>query len=88
MTAGLLLGNFNVGSKLLWINRPLWMPMTDSIEDIVAPAAIERALMVYQELKPCDHSVLFNYSTHLPIRPAVASDGFPVRSMETLACSC
>jgi hypothetical protein len=32
--------------------------MTDSVEDIVAPAAIERALMVYQELKPCDHSVL------------------------------
>jgi hypothetical protein len=32
--------------------------MTDSVEDIVAPAAIERALMVYQELKPCDRSVL------------------------------
>jgi hypothetical protein len=32
--------------------------MTDSVEDIIAPAAIERALMVYQELKPCDHSVL------------------------------
>jgi hypothetical protein len=32
--------------------------MTDPVEDIVAPTAIERALMVYQQLKPCDQSVL------------------------------
>ena len=30
----------------------------DSVEEIVAPAAIERALEVYQQLKPCDKSVL------------------------------
>lgn len=32
--------------------------MTDPVEDIVAPAAIERALSVYQRLNPCDQSVL------------------------------
>jgi hypothetical protein len=32
--------------------------MTDPVEDIVAPNAIERALSVYQRLNPCDHSVL------------------------------
>ena len=32
--------------------------MGDPIEEVVAPAAIERALMVYQQLKPCDQSVL------------------------------
>jgi hypothetical protein len=32
--------------------------MGDPVEEIVAPAAIERALMVYQQLKPCDQSVL------------------------------
>jgi hypothetical protein len=30
----------------------------DPVEEIVAPAAIERALEVYQQLKPCDKSVL------------------------------
>jgi len=32
--------------------------MGDPVEEVVAPAAIERALMVYQQLKPCDQSVL------------------------------
>lgn len=32
--------------------------MTDPVEDVVAPAAIERALSVYQRLNPCDQSVL------------------------------
>jgi hypothetical protein len=32
--------------------------MTDPIENVVAPAAIERALSVYQRLNPCDQSVL------------------------------
>jgi hypothetical protein len=32
--------------------------MTDPVEDIVAPNAIERALSVYRRLKPCDQSVL------------------------------
>ncbi|HEY8670345.1 MAG TPA: hypothetical protein VIL63_05875 [Terriglobales bacterium] len=32
--------------------------MTDPVENVVAPAAIERALSVYQRLNPCDHSVL------------------------------
>jgi hypothetical protein len=30
----------------------------DQVEEIVAPAAIERALEVYQQLKPCKRSVL------------------------------
>jgi hypothetical protein len=30
----------------------------DPVEEIVAPAAIERALEVYQQLKPCEKSVL------------------------------
>jgi hypothetical protein len=30
----------------------------DQVEEIVAPAAIERALEVYQQLKPCEKSVL------------------------------
>lgn len=30
----------------------------EQVEEIVAPAAIERALEVYQQLKPCDNSVL------------------------------
>lgn len=32
--------------------------MTDSVEEIVAPTAIERALSVFQRLKWCDPSVL------------------------------
>ena len=32
--------------------------MTDPVENVVAPAAIERALLVYQRLNPCDQSVL------------------------------
>lgn len=32
--------------------------MTDPVEDVVAPAAIERALSVYQRLNPCEQSVL------------------------------
>jgi hypothetical protein len=30
----------------------------EQVEEVVAPAAIERALEVYQQLKPCDKSVL------------------------------
>jgi hypothetical protein len=32
--------------------------MNDPVEEIVAPAAIERALLIYQQLQPRDHSVL------------------------------
>jgi hypothetical protein len=32
--------------------------MTDSVENTVAPTAIERALAIYQQMKPCDQSVL------------------------------
>lgn len=32
--------------------------MTDPVENVVAPTAIERALSVYQRLNPCDQSVL------------------------------
>ena len=32
--------------------------MTDPVEDVVAPTAIERALAIYQQMNPCDQSVL------------------------------
>src|ERR1700716_4473204 len=33
-------------------------PITDPVELVVAPAAIERALEVYEQLQPHDHSVV------------------------------
>ncbi len=32
--------------------------MTDPIQDIVAPAAIERALGIYQQMHDCEHTAL------------------------------
>jgi hypothetical protein len=32
--------------------------MTDPVQDIIAPAAIERALGIYQQMHDCEHTVL------------------------------
>jgi len=32
--------------------------MSDAVEEVVAPAAIERALVIYQQLQPRDQSVV------------------------------
>lgn len=32
--------------------------MTDPVQDIIAPAAIERALGIYQQMRDCEHTVL------------------------------
>jgi hypothetical protein len=52
-------GNFSVGSPFPRNNLAFGeCRIMDPVEEIVAPAAIERALEVYQRLKPCDKSVL------------------------------
>lgn len=32
--------------------------MTDTIQDVVAPSAIERALGIYQQMQECDHAAV------------------------------
>jgi hypothetical protein len=32
--------------------------MTDPLQDVLAPAAIERALEIYRQMRDCDHSEL------------------------------
>jgi hypothetical protein len=32
--------------------------MTDHLQDVIAPSAIERALSIYQQMQECDHVTL------------------------------
>jgi hypothetical protein len=38
--------------------RPRWEAIPDDVEKTIAPAAIERALTIYQQLQPRDQSVV------------------------------